>query len=109
MNRKDAEKLADEIFDMIDRNHPRGLIKSELTDLLAKFDPGSDAVLPGNDFVAGMDQWMTLEDALSGMEIIPIDRSSPFQEDKTPEQLAEDIKTLQSIGYYFRPDQCGND
>ena len=39
MNRKDAEKLADEIFDMIDRNHPRGLIKSELTDLLAKFDP----------------------------------------------------------------------
>ena len=96
MNRKDAEKMADDIFDMIDRNHPRGLIKSELVDLLAKFDPGTD-------------QWMTLEDALSGMELIPIDRSSPFQEDKTPEQLAEDRKTLQSLGYYFRPDQCGND
>ena len=72
MTRKDAEKLADEIFDMIDRNYPRGLIKSDLTDLLAKFEPG---LAPINAFVSpsGTDQWITLEDALSGMDLIPVE------------------------------------
>lgn len=31
-----AKDLADEIFDMIDRNYPRGLIKSDLADLIGK-------------------------------------------------------------------------
>ena len=39
INKSDAEKIADEIFDMIDRNHPRGLIKSELVDLLIRYTP----------------------------------------------------------------------
>ena len=63
MNRKDAEKMADDIFDMIDRNHPRGLIKSELVDLLAKYD-GPTVEAPHN-----LDAWITLEAALSEVEI----------------------------------------
>ena len=37
MTKKDAEKLADKIFDMIEGNWPRGLVKSDLVDLIAGF------------------------------------------------------------------------
>ena len=86
MTRKDAEKLADEIFDMIDRNHPRGLIKSELTDLLAKFEP--ETWTPIGDIELGFDDMINHWNA---------------------NKQAEDRKTLTGLGYYFRPDQCGND
>jgi len=52
MTRKDAEKLADEIFDMIDRNYPRGLIKSDLTDLLAKWEQPETVEPEDSDWVA---------------------------------------------------------
>ena len=107
MNRKDAEKLADEIFDMIDQNHPRGLIKSELADLLAKFDLGSTSVLPGNDFMGqtGPCEWITLEEALSEVELIQVPKC-PGR--KTKSDLAADKKALIGLGYYFQ-DLCGND
>jgi hypothetical protein len=52
MNRKDAEKMADDIFDMIDRNHPRGLIKSELVDLLAKWEQPETPTPKESEWVA---------------------------------------------------------
>jgi len=110
MNRKDAEKLADEIFDMIDRNYPRGLIKSDLTDLLAKFEMGVVPTLPGNDFMSqtGPCEWITLEEALSEVELVQVK--------KTKSELEADKKALSGLGYYFpsdaenyKPDLCGND
>ena len=37
MKEAEAKKLADEIFDCIERNYPRGIIKDQIIDILSKY------------------------------------------------------------------------
>ena len=37
MKEAEAKKLADEIFDCIERNYPRGIIKSQIVDILSRY------------------------------------------------------------------------
>ena len=37
MKKDEAKKLADEIFDAIERNYPRGIIKDQIIDILSKY------------------------------------------------------------------------
>lgn len=116
MNRKDAEKLADEIFDMIDRNYPRGLIKSDLTDLLAKFEPGcEDAKTPpdANDW-----DWIPIKDLVEeakkalrspGYAYISTTGTSPkIYSAKTESEIEADKKALSGLGYYFPSDSVNH-
>ena len=37
MKQDEAKKLADEIFDCIERNYPRGIVKSQIIDILSRY------------------------------------------------------------------------
>ena len=100
MNRKDAEKMADDIFDMIDRNHPRGLIKSELVDLLAKYDTGHRDIK--------RDVTETGETAFSDLLSITPEKYK-FAFDDASDELEKAKEQLKGLGYYFHEDPCDND
>lgn len=119
MKREDAEKMANDIFDMIDSNHPRGLVKSELVDLLCKYDTGSPAASvsawPPAGFVKTDEEKLKKADYMSALTSL----ATGFEfTAKTDEQIQKDKETLRSLGYYFprdavnhyfTKDPCDND
>jgi hypothetical protein len=57
MDRNKAEDLADKIFAMIDENRPRGLIKSDLVDLIATWKPSDPRWLKRILEQAAAEEW----------------------------------------------------
>lgn len=119
MNRKDAEKMADDIFDMIDRNHPRGLIKSELVDLLAKFEPGviETHPFPPKPHPDDPDEWQKLyKTEWKPLRDLIREARKAYAEVSVYQPMTEDdhwteeiMERLHEVNRHFGKDLCGND
>ena len=97
MDRNKAEDLADKIFDMIDQNHLRGLIKSDLVDLIANWQPSDPPWLARILEQAAAEEWCVTIHGCCGARQMRRALGLARRRQMSPERAQELVAGLKSV------------